>query len=257
MRVIRKLTLDGNGIHLGIVKAFDSHGGEPVDNDQSRKMRLVTPLNSESVMLTRLFGSEKVSGLYGFELDVQTPRNEQIVFNDLLGQDIRVDIELPGESWDAALTSGELAERPVRRFCGIVQKLDDMGFDEAFRFYKIHVRPRFWLLTQTSDCRIFQEKSVPDILQTVLDGLNTRFQLKDGYHARPYCVQYNETSYDFVRRIMSEEGMFYFFEHQYEGQDDDQTKQGERLVDFGFGCQFAEHHGSKQNGFQRLSGNRI
>lgn len=198
--------------------------------DSGRKMRITTPLGPDALALTHLSGSEWISGLYQFELSVQSPRRKPIEFGEILGQDVRVDIELPSPTWDAALTNGQFPELKSRRFCGIVQQIEERNFDTHFRYYRLSVQPRLWLWTQKSDCQIFQEKSVPQILKQILDGLHVKFQLRDGYEQRPYCVQYNESMYDFARRIMVEEGIFFYFEHQYEGQDDEQRQRGERLV---------------------------
>ncbi|TVR82132.1 MAG: type VI secretion system tip protein VgrG [Rhodospirillales bacterium] len=81
------------------------------------------------------------------------------------------------------------------------------------------LRPWLWLLRLTSDNRIFQNKTVPDILQEVFDDLgfpDYRNSLTSQYQQREYCVQYRETTYDFVHRLMAEEGIAYFFEHAEE-----------------------------------------
>jgi type VI secretion system secreted protein VgrG len=82
--------------------------------------------------------------------------------------------------------------------------------------YYADIHPWLWLLTKTSDCRIFQNKSVPDILESIFSDLgftDFRNDLKATYDKREYCVQYNESSFNFVSRLMEEEGIFYYFEH--------------------------------------------
>src|SRR5208282_303386 len=72
-------------------------------------------------------------------------------------------------------------------------------------------------LTRTSDCRIFQEKSVPDILEEVFKGHgfnDYQLNLSASHSQREYCVQYRETDFNFVSRLMEQEGIYYFFEHQ-------------------------------------------
>src|SRR5262249_1317194 len=73
-----------------------------------------------------------------------------------------------------------------------------------------------WFLTRTSDCRIFQEKTVPEIIKEVFaDHRMAMFEdgLTASYAKREYCVQYRETDFAFVSRLMEEEGIYYYFEH--------------------------------------------
>jgi type VI secretion system secreted protein VgrG len=82
--------------------------------------------------------------------------------------------------------------------------------------YYADLRPWLWLLTLTSDSRIFQNKTVPEIIEAVFTGLGLtdyRNALTATYTAREYCVQYQESAFDFISRLMEDEGIFYFFEH--------------------------------------------
>ena len=86
--------------------------------------------------------------------------------------------------------------------------------------YNAELRPWFWLLTQASDCQIFQEMSTPEILAKVFKDLgysDFKDSLKATYATRDYCVQYRETAFDFVSRLMEDEGIFYYFEHTASG----------------------------------------
>ena len=76
--------------------------------------------------------------------------------------------------------------------------------------------PWLWFLTRTADCRIFQSKSVPDIIKGIFRDYGfTDFKdsLSGTYTAWDYCVQYRETDFNFVSRLMEHEGIYYFFEH--------------------------------------------
>ena len=101
------------------------------------------------------------------------------------------------------------------------------------------VRSWLWFLTRTTDCKIFQDKNVPDIIKEVFadhpvavfeDGLNA------SYAQRKYCVQYRETDFDFVSRLMEEEGIYYYFEHS-------DGKHTLKLVDSDSGAQDAREQG--------------
>ena len=77
--------------------------------------------------------------------------------------------------------------------------------------------PWLWFLTRTANYRIFQEKTVPDILKEMFDEhsaiANVEFELTETYTQWTYCVQYRETDFDFVSRLMEHEGIYYYFRH--------------------------------------------
>ena len=78
------------------------------------------------------------------------------------------------------------------------------------------VRPWLWFLTRTADCRIFQEMTVPDILKKVFadhGAADFKFELTGTYRKWTYCVQYRETDFNFVSRLMEQEGIYYYFRH--------------------------------------------
>jgi type VI secretion system secreted protein VgrG len=77
--------------------------------------------------------------------------------------------------------------------------------------------PQLWFLTKVSQSRIFQQVPVPEILSQVLKGLDVDFKLTGAYEPRDYCVQYRETDFNFVSRLMEEEGIAYFFKHSERG----------------------------------------
>jgi type VI secretion system secreted protein VgrG len=82
--------------------------------------------------------------------------------------------------------------------------------------YRAEVVPSIWFLGLTSDCRIFQTRSVPQIATTVLDKMGIsdyRLSLTHTYPPREYCVQYRESDLTFLTRLFEDEGIFFFFEH--------------------------------------------
>src|SRR5262249_12530283 len=74
-----------------------------------------------------------------------------------------------------------------------------------------------WLWTKNVQSRIFQQKSVPDILKEVLKGLDFSSEIQGTFEPRDYCVQYRESDFDFASRLMEEEGIYYFFKHTSDG----------------------------------------
>ncbi len=131
--------------------------------------------------------------------------NTDIKAEKLLGQNITVRCELPN-SEDAA-----------RYFNGLVASFQHAGLEEGMAVYRLRVVPWLWFLTRTSDCRIFQEKAAPDIIKQVFRDLgfsDFRENLSGSYRTWEYCVQYRETAFDFVSRIMEQEGIYFYFEHE-------------------------------------------
>jgi len=83
--------------------------------------------------------------------------------------------------------------------------------------YEATVRPWLWFLTRTSDCRIFQNQSVKEIVETVFADhpaiAKFEFKLYRSYRKREYCVQYRESDFNFIARLLEDEGICWFFEH--------------------------------------------
>jgi len=138
-----------------------------------------------------------------YELSVELACDDEVKMDDALGK-------------EGFLTlTGDGGDRIVH---GVVDRFEHMGNRGRFGLYSARVVPYLRWLSLERDCRIFQNKSVPDIVKQVLQdsGLPTDrfdFRLKDTYPAAEYCVQYRETDLDFVSRLLEEEGIFYFFEH--------------------------------------------
>jgi type VI secretion system secreted protein VgrG len=169
----------------------------------NRPMRVTTPLGPDVLLLVGLQGVEGLSELFTFRLDLLAPLVDAVDFHKLLGQPIGIEIE------PAALAP--------RNFHGIARSVTQSRQDEQFVHFEMEVVPKYWLWTQRTTSRIFQQKSVPDILGEVLDGLDFEQKLTGEYLPRNYCVQYRETDFAFASRLMEEEGIFYYFEHSADG----------------------------------------
>lgn len=103
-----------------------------------------------------------------------------------------------------------------RLFHGVVNEVRYLGVGRRFSRYQITLVPQLWFLTQRQDCRIFQDKSIVDILTEVLDGASVtdyRFELFNTYPNQEYLLQYRETDSHFVQRLLAEHGLWYYFEH--------------------------------------------
>ena len=90
--------------------------------------------------------------------------------------------------------------------------------DEIYSSYRATMVPWLWLLTRTADCRIFQEMKAPDIIKTIFGdygfGGFVEDKLTETYRVWEYCVQYRETAFNFVSRLMEQEGIYYYFKHE-------------------------------------------
>jgi len=163
-------------------------------------LSISTPLGADAVILRALHGEERLSGLYRFSLELQS-EDREVDFKKIIGKRATVTIDLEDET--------------QRYFDGFVGRFVQAGSDERFATYRAELFPWLWFLTLSADCRIFQEMSVPEIIKKVFGDLGqTDFEdrLTGTYAPRDYCVQYNETAFAFVSRLMEEEGIFYFFE---------------------------------------------
>ncbi len=139
----------------------------------------------------------------GFEIKV-----ELCSFDADIDLDAIVDTE-------ACLTIHDKYDQP-RHFHGVIAEAEagDTGFSRSF--YSVTLKPALHRLNYISDSRIFQDQSVQDIVSTILQDNNipdVEWRVGEGHQPREFCVQYNETSYDFIRRMLAEEGLFFWFEH--------------------------------------------
>lgn len=172
---------------------------------ENRILSITTPLGKDVLLVNNLAGTERISRLFSFHLQLLADRDKasSVSANALIGQKVSVSLEL--------------REGGRRYFHGIVNQFAEGERDERFHYYQAEVVPWLWLLTLTSDCRIFQDMTVPEIIRKIFkEGGFTDFReaLTRNYTKWDYCVQYRETDFNFVSRLMEQEGIFYFFEHQ-------------------------------------------
>lgn len=178
----------------------------------TRPMLVSTPLGTDKLLLTGFEGTEQISGLYSFQLDLIATNATKINFDKLLGEGMVVAIEMVGEN-------PESNEATYRYFSGICCKFSQGNRDKDFTSYRAEIAPHYWLATRTMQSRMFQQMSVPEILKQVFKdmGMKVDYQLDGTFEKREYCVQYQETDFHFTSRLMEEEGIFYFFKHAKDG----------------------------------------
>jgi type VI secretion system secreted protein VgrG len=167
----------------------------------NRRLRIETPLGPDALLITALSGTEGTSTLFHFEAEL-LGRDERADFDAIVGQGVTISIAAGGG---------------IRHLHGIVSSFQQSGTAGRHATYRAEIVPWLWFLTRTSDCRIFQDTSVPDLVRQLFGEYgftDFRFQLTGTYEPREYCVQYRETDYDFVARLLEEEGIAYFFAHE-------------------------------------------
>jgi len=174
----------------------------------TRSVSVSTPLGGDVLLFKSMSASEGMSQLFEYELELLSEQSD-IDLNDMLGQSVTVRLE----SVTPAAQGGK-----DRFFNGQVSRFSYAGTLDRYHLYQATLRPWFWNLTRTSTCRIFQEMTVPDIVAEVLrkNGFSDfEFSLSSGrYRTWTYCVQYRETDFNFICRLLEQEGIYFYFHHQ-------------------------------------------
>ncbi len=176
---------------------------------ENRPISIDTPLGQDVLLLSHLSGYEAISRMFKFSLDMLSLQ-KTITFSQIVGQKVTISIDLPNA----------LGKRYIS---GYVSRFAQTGTDSTFTHYQMEVVPWLWFLTRNANCRIFQNLTIPQIIEQIFTdrGFGSAFKtsFKTAYQPREYCVQYRETDFDFVSRLMEQYGICYFFEHS----EDDHT----------------------------------
>ncbi len=172
-----------------------------------RLLSITTPLGKDVLLLQSLSGYEGISRLFNFELDLLAYQNDAIAFKSIVGQNVTITIQL--------------TEGKSRNINGYVSRFAQSGIDDRyFTHYHAEVVPWLWFLTRQADCRIFQNLEPKEIISQVFKKYSFsdfRLNLQGAYPTLDYCVQYRETAFNFVSRLMEEYGIFYYFDHSQPG----------------------------------------
>jgi type VI secretion system secreted protein VgrG len=166
-----------------------------------RVMEITTPLGPDVLLFHGMHAREYLSRLFEYQLDLLSPKKD-IDLDEILGKNVTVTLALPDDS--------------TRYFNGYVTRFSQSGMMGRYHRYSAVVRPWLWFLTRTADCRIFQEMTVPDIVKKVFNDHGTadfKFELTGTYRKWTYCVQYRETDFNFISRLLEQEGIYYYVRH--------------------------------------------
>jgi type VI secretion system secreted protein VgrG len=158
----------------------------------------VTVASGDALDVRRFSVREAMSSLFEVDLVVHTT-NHEIDFDQVLGRPARFDIN----------------SRRERFWAGICNQIQHIGGDEeGHSIYRLTIVPELWLLTQRRDYSMFQQKSELDIVLEILAdwGIKPDLKLSGTYKKRKYRVQYAESDYTFMCRMLEDAGVSFYFE---------------------------------------------
>jgi type VI secretion system secreted protein VgrG len=177
----------------------------PKYTQANRHIAIETPLGPDKLLLGSFHGEERMSSLFTFTLSLMS-EDGGIKAKDIVGKSVDFFVHMP--------------DGKQRWFNGIISRFGYSGKDDRLFIYQATVVPWLWLLTRGSDCRVHEcdeKKDAKDIIDGLLGELgfsDYKWDVKRTLAKRAYCVQYRETHFDFLSRLLEEEGIFYYFKHE-------------------------------------------
>ncbi len=166
-----------------------------------RKLSLTTPLGPDVLLFKGLTGEEGLSKLFEFEVLALAENKTKVAFDALLGQKVTVKMKMGLDETPCYLN-------------GLCHRVRQGGRDDTFTSYRVGMVPDVWKLGKKAQSRIFQQKTVPEILKKVFAGFDVSWELTASYEPRDFCVQYRESDLNFACRLMEEEGIWFCFRHE-------------------------------------------
>lgn len=177
-------------------------------------LTLASPLGKDVLIINRLRMIESISAPFVIEIEMHSVKHD-IAFEDIIGKDITITFNYQNETRYYCGTVGEFAQ-------GFTINAVAAGHNVELTRYTAKLYPKFWVLKFSQDHQIFQEKTAMEIINSVLtdNGVANKQDKTTscGQTTREYCVQYRESYFDFVSRLMEEEGVFYYFDHSSSGE---------------------------------------
>jgi type VI secretion system secreted protein VgrG len=170
---------------------------------------LDTALGKDVLVLKSFSAYEGLGEPFEIQVDALSEK-ENIDFDKVLGQACSIKLKT--------------FEQKERFFCGVLTNAQwvgsEVGGQKEHSQYRLVLRPWFWLLNHSANCRIFLDKDVEEIIQKVFadlgfsSGTDFKFRTTSNYDKIKYCVQYRESDFAFVSRLMEQFGIYYYFEHK-------------------------------------------
>ncbi len=183
-------------------------------------------MGQPALVPVKLSGTEGLNGLFEYHLDLKTPDGLNLIpshaanfkLNDFIGRELTVKIELEGNGSFISGAAGGSAVNTgagTREITGLITDAALLGESGRFVHYQLTLRPWLHLATENSDCRIYQDATVVEILDALLGKYSFPVDKRfiDTYPKRDYQTQFNESDYHFFCRLCEEWGINWFFEH--------------------------------------------
>lgn len=177
--------------------------------DQARRLlRLRTVLGKDALVAVALSGEEALSEGFTYSLEVFSDSIHTILPEKIIGTELSFSLVLEDQT--------------LRHFHGYVRDITTLGrqYGGQRSSYRLTIVSWLWFLSKTSDCRIFQEMTVEEVLEELFASLGAKatynFKLTKAHPEHRFLVQYNETSQDFMCRLLRQEGIAFYIEHSEE-----------------------------------------
>src|SRR6185437_11424819 len=169
---------------------------------KDRLLDFTSPVGTDVLLVERFNGVEGVSELFRYEIDLLAETGTVVDPKKIVGEKVCLGIVADDR-------------RTKRYFNGIVCSFEMSGSDEELESYRALVVPKLWLLTLNTNTRVFQDKTVLDIIKAVLQpyGITPTENTSGTYAPLEYCTQYRETDFNFISRLMEQYGILYYFQH--------------------------------------------
>jgi type VI secretion system secreted protein VgrG len=176
---------------------------------ENRPLRITFPdVPDAALVITAFGGTEFISRPFTYTLTLAVPVTAPITFAQVLGK-------------PAVITAEQAGDEHARYIHGLISRVTQGKRDDRYITYTADLVPALWLLTRTKRSRIFQTMTTEEIIREVVGGLYDlsadSFKLEGKYHPRNFTTQYRETDFDFLCRVIEEEGIYFFFTHTADG----------------------------------------
>jgi type VI secretion system secreted protein VgrG len=168
----------------------------------NRLLQFNSPLGANTLLAKGFQGTEEISELFNFEVDLLADTETVIEPSALVGKRVTVTLEVTGDGIK-------------RYFNGIVASIEGTGGDRLFNGYRVRMVPMLWLLSLNRQTRVFQDMSVLDIVRKILApySITAKVDTQNTYQVLEYCTQYRETDLEFFKRLLEQHGIFFYFTH--------------------------------------------
>ncbi len=163
--------------------------------------------SDDALCLTSFSGHEELGRLFQYEVELHS-NNDNVTFEDIIGH-------------NATISLKSTCSSDPRYFNGYISRFIQLPALNSNAVYRATLVPWFWFLTRTSDCRIWsgadKTRTVPEIIKELFGEYGFAVfddKLSGNYTEWDFCVQYRETDFNFISRIMEQEGIYYYFKHE-------------------------------------------